>query len=416
MSRNIEFQLRGLCDRSQLDTEYMVTNHEETGLITYVGKKNTMIQYDQRLYQWNISVANNPVLQAVSYSGIASLVIGKHLWHIFGDYACSTQEQSLELALSSCSKSQFTCSDGFCIDILARCDNVNDCRDKSDEANCERVRIEQTYQKFIVPPPKQQLDNTEVIIGVTLETLMDINEVDGVFKAQFYLTMIWFESRAQFKNLKVDMNLNNFLPSENSQIWVPELTFENTEEKPATVVNDKTEIKVERRGHFKLSEKSENENVQYFDGSENPLHMTHFYNQKFLCNYQMAWYPFDIQICKIILIMKPAFAPFTKLKVGEVLYTGQTFLTNYEVKSVTMNIVTVEGNEAVSVEILLSRQLLSVVMNVFVPTTVLNLISYSTNFYKDCYFEAVITINLTSMLVLVALFVSVSLSKQFCTY
>merc|ERR1719309_492006 len=52
--------------------------------------------------------------------------------------------------------------------------------------------------------------------------------------------------------------------------------------------------------------------------------------------------------------------------------------------------------------------ILSEIMNTFVPTILLNLISHSTNYYKDDYFESVIAINLTSMLVLVALFVSVN--------
>ena len=60
------------------------------------------------------------------------------------------------------------------------------------------------------------------------------------------------------------------------------------------------------------------------------------------------------------------------------------------------------------VTISLGRQLLGVVLNIIVPTIVLNLISYSTNFYKDEYFETVIAINLTTMLVIVTLFVSVS--------
>ena len=29
---------------------------------------------------------------------------------------------------------------GVCIDMLSRCDNINDCADKSDEADCSRVR------------------------------------------------------------------------------------------------------------------------------------------------------------------------------------------------------------------------------------------------------------------------------------
>ena len=38
----------------------------------------------------------------------------------------------------------------------------------------------------------------------------------------------------------------------------------------------------------------------------------------------------------------------------------------------------------------------------------MNIIGHSTNFFKDFFFEAVITVNLTVMLVLVTMFISVS--------
>ena len=387
----------------------MVTNDEETGLISYIGKKHTKIQYDQTLHQWNMSVANNPHIGGISYSEVASMVIGKHSWVIKKDYACSSKDQDVELALSSCNGEEFTCSDGVCIDILARCDNINDCRDKSDEANCARVKMEPTYQKFIVPPPHNEASaDTEVVVGMNLETIMDINEVDGYFQVQFYLKMKWFDSRLRFKNLKDEIDLNSFLPSENTEIWVPELIFENTEEKPSTSTDDKSTIKVDKLGKFKLSDIAENQNIQYFAGSENPISTSRFYNQRFICDYQMAWYPFDIQRCRLTMSMKRAFAPFTKLKVEDIIYEGEKFLTKYEVKKVAMTVIDLRYSQAIFVEITLGRQLLGVIMNVFVPTLVLNIISYSTNFYKDSYFESVIAINLTSMLVLVALFVSVS--------
>ena len=330
-------------------------------------------------------------------------------WFISKDYACNSKNQEIELAFSSCNGSEFTCSDGVCIDILSRCDNINDCRDKSDEANCARVKMNPTYQKFIVPPPHEtNTETTEVKVGMHLETIMDINEVGEYFQVQFYLTMKWFDSRLRFKNLKDDINLNNFLPSENVKIWVPELVFENTEEKPSTMTDEKTTIKVDKGGHFKSSDISENQNVQYFSGSENSISMSRFYNQRFLCDYRLAWYPFDIQKCRLTMSMKREFAPFTKLMVEEIIYEGERFLTMYEVKHVAMNFTDLGFTQAVTVEITLGRQLLSVIMNVFVPTLILNIISYSTNFYKDCYFEAVIGINLTSMLVLMALIVSVS--------
>ena len=102
--------MRGLCDRTGFDTSYMVTNEEETGLLSYIGEKHTIIKYDQTLYQWNMTVANNPEIQGTSYSDVSSLLIGKHLWHVSGDYACSSKPYDLDLALSSCDQTQFTCS------------------------------------------------------------------------------------------------------------------------------------------------------------------------------------------------------------------------------------------------------------------------------------------------------------------
>ena len=137
----------------------MVTNDQVTGLISFIGEKHTTIKYDQTLYQWNMTVANNPDIQGTSYSEMSSLLIGKHSWHVSGDFSCSSKPYDLTLALSSCGEAQFTCSGfslkchqnpaykycflslgGVCIDMMSRCDNINDCADKSDEADCSRVR------------------------------------------------------------------------------------------------------------------------------------------------------------------------------------------------------------------------------------------------------------------------------------
>ena len=63
----------------------------------------------------------------------------------------------------------------------------------------------------------------------------------------------------------------------------------------------------------------------------------------------------------------------------------------------------------------MARKLIAISANVFFPTTILNIISFSTNYYKNDYFESIVGINLTSMLVLTALIVQVS-SKDICKY
>ena len=63
----------------------------------------------------------------------------------------------------------------------------------------------------------------------------------------------------------------------------------------------------------------------------------------------------------------------------------------------------------------MARKLIAISANVFFPTTILNIISFSTNYYKNDYFESIVAINLTSMLVLTALIVQV-LGKDIYKY
>ena len=64
----------------------------------------------------------------------------------------------------------------------------------------------------------------------------------------------------------------------------------------------------------------------------------------------------------------------------------------------------------------LGRNLLTIILTTFVPTVLLNMISYSTTFFKAFFFEATVTVNLTAMLVLTTLFINVSNSLPPTSY
>ena len=70
-----------------------------TGLVKYVGRKQTTILYDSSLYQWNISVANNPNIHGVSHSTMQSLLIGVHQFDIFGDVECNSRPYKVKISL-----------------------------------------------------------------------------------------------------------------------------------------------------------------------------------------------------------------------------------------------------------------------------------------------------------------------------
>ena len=106
--------------------------------------------------------------------------------------------------------------------------------------------------------------------------------------------------------------------------------------------------------------------------------------------------------------MTKSSSPQIRLISKDLNYLGKKYLTQYQVMKTVMEVETIGDSLQLVVEITLGRQLLGTVLNIFIPTIVLNIISYTTNFYKDEFFETVVAINLTTMLVIVTLFVSVS--------
>ena len=138
----------------------------------------------------------------------------------------------------------------------------------------------------------------------------------------------------RFRNLKDEVHHNSFLPADTDSIWVPKLIFSNTENKPSTVIDENVKLFVEKLGSSKGSSTTEIERIEYFDGKDNPLFLKRFYNQRFLCDYQLSWYPFDVQHCYMVLEVASSHAPFTQLSLGQHEYGGQRSLSQYRVRDV----------------------------------------------------------------------------------
>ena len=76
----------------------------------------------------------------------------------------------------------------------------------------------------------------------------------------------------------------------------------------------------------------------------------------------------------------------------------------YTVKAWTMDTL----DHGICVTIVLGRKILNAFLTIYLPTIILMIIIHSTNYFKDIYFECIISVNLTGMLVLSTMFVSVS--------
>merc|ERR1719320_636985 len=85
---------------------------------------------------------------------------------------------------------------------------------------------------------------------------------------------------------------------------------------------------------------------------------------------------------------------------------SQHFITGWQLDFINRD----HPKEGVHIKIILKRRINNAVLTIYLPTFLILSIVYATNFFKDYFFEAAVTVNLTSLLVLTTLFISVSQS------
>ena len=70
--------------------------------------------------------------------------------------------------------------------------------------------------------------------------------------------------------------------------------------------------------------------------------------------------------------------------------------------------VSADPDRGISLSIVMQRRIINEILTTYLPCFLILAIVYATNFFKPFFFEAVVTVNLTSQLVLTTLFISVS--------
>ena len=298
-------RLRGLCEGSMIDTHYTLKSVE--GSITYQGLTSTSIgfQRDSSTSIWTLNV-NLIQINAFSLAEEETFILGKHLWSIESNSAgCDSGNKTKYLTMSGCREGEFTCSNGDCVKIEERCDQVLDCQDESDEVDCKTVVLKKSYRKT-APPVKTVRNNNvrkvtpaSVKVSLTLLDISAIREAENEIDIKFSTELEWNETRATYYNLKMNRSLNTLETSDIS-LWIPKLIYRNNKDNDDTRSGlIKSNIMIVRKGSYTRSDLDTLDEIEIFKGEENPLIMIQSYTKQLKCNYNLQVFPFDTQVVYI---------------------------------------------------------------------------------------------------------------------
>ena len=217
--------------------------------------------------------------------------------------------------------------------------------------------------------------------------IQDIQEVAEYMELKFQISLQWVDARVLFYNIKPDEEMNSLSLEEQLALWTPTIVFWNTKQQLRTANDENTFASIKQEGKGSVIEKSVNEDINVFKGSENSIHMSRVYSIQFYCRYDMAWYPFDIQTCYIQMITDGVLQRYADLIPGDVVFSGPKELTQYFVQDYDIRNSTIGKKAAVVVSVTLGRRLLGTFLTIFFPTILLNVIGYATNHFKPFFFE-----------------------------
>ena len=288
-----------------------------------------------------------------------------------------------------------------------RCDGKLDCPDRTDEDECLSFVTFKGYNSHLVPPPIKIENNTDsrliMTFSISIVDILEINEFEGFFMMKMTFTREWYNPQLTFLNLKRDSRMNVLSTAEVSRMWKPWTVFDNLkvqQDYHDTEFIDITVVVPNENYTYNYDEQTNRRITRLFSGSENKLSYTRQCSVKFICNFDLRFYPFDKQTCHLEMYQAE---DSILLKPGHAEYLGPTELQNHYVFSVFLCTDTTKKRNTLLAGIMIGRPLFTNVLTVFLPTLILLVLSQMAHLFHQDHLEMVIEINLTLLLVLATL-------------
>ena len=412
MEKLKRFQLRGICLDSSVDTYFVMTGHKE-----FLGLLQSRMIFSSNESRWEIVNSSDSSTVLAYMEGDSKFPLGRQSWH-FLDVNCSDSGQAsrdLNFHLSVSQPGQFCCDDGACINSQLVCNNFPDCQDRSDERDCSIILFpDYTYNKDYPPVEFKQgkKQSLKLFTNLTVLNIFEINEVDSSFDFYFMILVQWFDKNLNFEFLK-DGNQGNSIPERfQSELWMPHIEFDDLTK---TIKSYQPELFITKLAAPKLDGDTDEINIkEIYSGQENPLTIQIKKRIKFSCSFNnIKNFPFGKQVCSMNFYILGSDNQLTELTPDQLINFGPEEIGQYVIENWQMNSTLTRGTEekVVEVSMILTRKIGSVFMVTYLPTILMNMINQVTNYINgDTRYDLVFTINITCMMVLASVYLSVSVS------
>ena len=206
------------------------------------------------------------------------------------------------------------------------------------------------------------------MLSLTINSLEHIEEVKMSFSVKFNLEIEWYDKNMDWQNLNDDMFLNIVSKDVVDKLWVPHIIFKNTEKNYESKIDEKSIILVKRHGNRSLSSMKEIEEIAYYKGSENSLLYSRDFYHRFQCHFDLHDYPFDTQVCSILMKMPHKIENFVDIFPKQLKYTGQLQMAEFTILKLDMRKGLANKQYDVEVKIILKRRIAQHLLSTYLPS------------------------------------------------
>ena len=166
--------------------------------------------------------------ELIGISNKDGIPIGINPWSVFD---CSQEEISLNLQAAVEEPGNFCCDDGACVDSSLVCDNRDHCEDGSDEERCDKIFLDEKYDKSIPPevsdnnPLHPKFYRSSINTKIEILDVTDVDQTTGTFSVFLHLEMEWRDNKLKFAFLKEDYYENDVNDTMKEKLWLPKYEF-----------------------------------------------------------------------------------------------------------------------------------------------------------------------------------------------